>query len=127
MQASLSKKEYIEQYAPDNLKKNIQAQVIGGYFCGVLSLAVAIFVSRSVFTSIEALAVIALSMGIQFYKSNICAVMLFIIGIAEYAMKCYYTHSYTPNLIFLVGAYATFNLFNATKLYKSYLKENHLS
>lgn len=127
MNQTISKKEYIENYAPEMVRKNIKTEAILAYICVGISLIAAIFLYKSVASVIEVLIILGLALGMHLGKSNVCAILLLLIGVLEWGIKCALTNSYTPNLILLVGVYSVINFHKASKMYKEFIQSGKVT
>lgn len=122
MKTKINKKEYIKNYAPSNLKRNIIATSLGGYFCAVLA-AVVSFILHEPSGYVDAAIYLVVSIGISFFYSTICGGVFFIYAVFVYAVNLYLSHSYSSIPLSLIfSTTALIQLIKATVMYKRFLK-----
>ena len=81
--ASVSKKEYIEKYAPSALRKNINSMAIICYLCCAISVIGNLFILSNPLGLIDVAVLLALTLGVHLGKSKVCAIILLIVSIIE--------------------------------------------
>lgn len=81
--SSVSKKEYINKYAPANLRKSINSISIACYvLCGI-SIIGGLIMGSGWYVLIDAVILLAPVLGMHIAKSKVCAVILLVISIIE--------------------------------------------
>ncbi len=116
---SVTKKEYIAKYAPQNLKKNIKSAAIVCYVCVGISAIASFALLKNPWMLIDVAIYLGLTLGMHLGNSKICAILLLVFSILECAYSVYQFG--TPAgwwlIIAAVSAVSTFN-----KLGKEYNK-----
>lgn len=80
---SVTKKEFIAKYAPQNLKKNIKTAAIVCYICVAISAVAALVLLDNPLMLIDVVVYLALTLGMHLGNSKICAILLLIFSVVE--------------------------------------------
>jgi len=84
--SSVSKKEYINKYAPANLRKNINSLCIACYVLCAVSVIGNIILDSGWYFLIDTVIVLAPVLGMHIAKSKVCAILLLVISVIECAL-----------------------------------------
>lgn len=79
---SVSKKEFIEKYAPAALKKQINSAAILCYFCSAVTIVFSFLTNEYwYFSLIDVAILLGLALGMHLGKSKACAIVLLVVSI----------------------------------------------
>lgn len=82
----ISKKEFIENYASQPLRKSINSISIVCYALAAISAVSSVVMTHNFFALIDVAVLLALTLGMHLGKSKICAILLLIVSIIECVM-----------------------------------------
>lgn len=81
--STISKKEYIDKYAPASLRKSINSISIACYVLCVISVIGGLIMGSGWYVLIDTVILLAPVLGMHIKKSKVCAVILLVISIIE--------------------------------------------
>ncbi len=118
----ISKKEYIEKYAPANLKKNINSTAYLLYGLSVFSLILNfVLAGFSWITLVEISVLVGLIVGMHIGKSKICAILLVVVSIAGTVITLILSGQVTGWWWIIASIYAVSCFNKLDKEYNSFL------
>lgn len=79
----VSKKEFIENYASQPLRKSINSISVVCYALAAISAVTGVTMTHNFYALIDAAILLALTLGMHLGKSKICAILLLIVSIIE--------------------------------------------
>lgn len=81
--AAVSKKEFIEKYAPAQLKKNLKSMAIVCYILSAISAVTSVALTGNPLALIDVALLLGLTLGMHLGKSKGCAIALLVVSILE--------------------------------------------
>jgi len=122
----VSKREYMTKYLPKPFVKEIRTCAIVCYIIGALNIAMAAINNLPYWGYIGAILISGIALGMQLLRSEVMAILLLILGIAEVITGIVMFEQVTGTLWLFVGisAVATFSKIN--KNYKTYMSMGNM-
>ena len=123
---SVSKKEFIEKYAPVNLKKQINSAAILCYICCAITIGFSFFTNEYWYYSLIDVAILlGLALGMHLGKSKVCAILLLIVSILECVITVVTMGTVSGWWLILASFYAVSAFNKLGKEYNQFLMEGY--
>lgn len=120
---SVSKKEYIENYAPYALRKNIKNIAIVCYGLAAISAVSSIALTGSFMALIDVVVFVGITLGMHLGKSKICAILLLIFSIGECVLTTIMLGMFSGWWWIVLGILAVSTFVKLDKQYNIFLAE----
>ena len=88
MPNNCTRKEYRKKYAPEHLRKNVQALAVMGYVLSAANLAVGIWNGNWILAAV-AVVLLAMNVGLHLNKSKVCAIGILVCACAQLLLASY--------------------------------------
>lgn len=123
---SVSKKEFIEKYAPAALKKQINSAAILCYFCSAVTIVFSFLTNEYwYFSLIDVAILLGLALGMHLGKSKACAIVLLVVSILEVVFTAVSTGT-VAGWWWIIAAFSAVSAFNKLgKEYNRFLLEGY--
>ena len=123
---SVSKKEFIEKYAPVALKKQINSAAIICYFCSAITIGFSFFTNEYWYYSLIDVAILlGLTLGMHLGKSKACAILLLVVSILEVVLTVVSTGT-VAGWWWILASFSAVSAFNKLgKQYNQFLMEGY--
>lgn len=115
---NISKKDYINKYAPASIKKAIRNSAIWCYICGGITVVSALLINP--FAILDGLAFIGLGLGVHLGKSKACAIIALVLSILEVVIALLATGMLSGWLWIIAGVSCVVSTNKADKCYKQF-------
>ncbi len=119
---AISKKEFIEKYAPVSFKSGIRNAAICAYICAGITAVYALITSP--WALIDAAVFLGLTLGMHLGKSKVCAILMLVVSIVECILGFVMTGTFTSFLWIAASVWAVSYFRKADKQYEEFLSGN---
>ena len=116
----VSRKEFIEKYTQNSLRKDITGVAILCYVCAGINLISAFLLNP--IGIIDSLLLAGLALGMHLAKSKVCAILILVLGIVEFVLSL--IAGGFPYLWLIAGITAVVTFSKIDKQYKQFLNGN---
>lgn len=120
---SVSKKEYIENYAPYALRKNIKNIAIMCYGLAAISAVSSIALTGTFLTLIDVAVFVGIALGMHLGKSKLCAILLLVFSIGECVLTTIMLGMFSGWWWIVLGILAVSTFVKLDKQYNIFLAE----